>query len=302
MRILVALAIEAEFTPWRRFGDIHLCRVEPKKRRQNASGSENDPPALGSIIATAKIRGARVDFLLTGMGASNARCAIRDALVGPETGASDYQLCIAAGLSGALAPPIALAEIIVPETVASSPANQINADEPPRVPIACDPALLRQAETAGARRVKTQLTVDHLVCSAAEKSSFAPHADIIDMETYEILASAAAHKIPALSIRAISDCACDELPAGMEDLVDPFGHAKPAAALKMLATRPGAVGPLLRLGRASKDAAAKLAQFVRNYIEQISLQDQALTGPDAHGSQNSQSNHKKRDLQHTSAK
>jgi nucleoside phosphorylase len=292
MRILVALAIEAEFTPWRRFGDIHLCRVEPKKRRQAASNSENDPPALGSIIATAKIRGARVDFLLTGIGATNARCAIRDALAGLDSAASNYQLCIAAGLSGALAPTIALAEIIVPESVSSAAASPSGTG-----PISCDAALLRQAETAGARRVKTQLTVDHLVCSAAEKSSLAPMADIIDMETYEILAAAATHKIPVLAVRAISDCACDELPAGTESLVDQFGHAKPAAAIKMLATRPSALGPLMRLGRAGKDAAAKLAQFVRNYIEQISLQDQALPAPDGHSNQ---SNHKERDLQHTS--
>jgi len=297
MRILVALAIEAEFTPWRRFGDIHLCRVDPKKHRSVAASSpDGGPPGLGFIIATAKIRGARVDFLLTGMGASNARCAIRDALAGSDS-ASNYQLCIATGLSGALAPTIALAEIMVPESVASSAVIQKNGAPPTPAPIACDPTLLRQAVMAGARQVKTQLTVDHLVCSAAEKSSLAPRAEIIDMETYEILSSAAAHKIPALAIRAISDCACDELPAGMETLVDPFGHAKPVAALKMLATRPSALGPLMRLGRASKDAAAKLAQFVRNYIEQISLQDQALTDPSAHSNQ---SNHKKRDLQHTS--
>jgi nucleoside phosphorylase len=298
MRILVALAIEAEFTPWRRFGDIHLCRVEAKKRPAASSSPDGHPRALGSIIATAKIRGARVDFLLTGMGASNARCAIRDALAGIETAASNYQLCIASGLSGALAPTIALAEVVVPESVASIATTQTNASTPASVPIACDPALLRQAVMAGARQVKTQLTVDHVVCSVAEKSSLAPKADIIDMETYEILAAAAAHKIPALAIRGISDCACDELPTGMEALVDQFGHAKPVAALKMLATRPGTIGPLMRLGRASKDAAAKLAQFVRSYIEQISLQDQALTDPSAHGKQ---SNHKKRDLQHTSA-
>jgi len=255
MRILVALAIESEFAPWRRLDGIDLERV---KRANTASRA--------GIVATASIRNTQVDFLLTGMGAPNARRAIREALA-----SGTYQMCIAAGLSGGLVPTIASEEIIAPESIRNGSEEKA---------VRSDANLLLLAETSGARRVKTLLTADHIVYSAAEKSALAQRADIVDMESFEFTAAAAEAQVPFVAIRAISDDAAAELPSGLETLVDEFGHAKAGAALRMVATRPWTVRSLMRLGRTSKDASQKLAYFVRNYIEQISLQEQAFTTQD----------------------
>lgn len=260
MRILVGLAIEPEFAPWRRDPDI---RIADNGRTRAALRDVR-------LRASATIRGATVDFLVTGMGAANARRAIREALL-----RHDYQMCIAAGLSGALDATLDSGDIVVPESVRRT--------DDPSTAVSCDTHLIQQAQSSGARKVKTLLTVSHIVHNASEKTDLARSADIVDMESYEIVSAANDQNIPVVAIRAISDTAAENLPAGMETLVDEFGRAKPGEAIWSVAKRPWTLPSLIRLGQASKSAAANLARFLKSYLEIISVQDQMSAKRDLQG-------------------
>jgi adenosylhomocysteine nucleosidase len=257
MRILVAVAIEAEFAPWRRMGEVRVLR------------GERGTAGAGRVAGSAKWREAEVDFVVSGMGAGNAREAARKALE-----ASDYQMCISAGLSGALSRMLAAGEVVVAERVRRM-------DE--GTAVTCDAYLVEQAATSGARRVATSVTAGRIVHSATEKAELARLGEVVDMESYEVAAAAKERGIPVVVIRSISDTATDELPAGMETLVDEFGRAKVGAALWMVVKRPWTLRGLMRLGRDSKDAAEKLAYFVKGFIEQIAMQNEALAKSDLHG-------------------
>lgn len=260
MRILVALAIEGEFAPWRRMEEVRVVR---------GSRGERGAAGAGRVAGSARLREAEVDFVVSGMGAENAREATRKALA-----ENDYQFCISAGLSGALSRMLAAGEVVVAERVRRLDDGTA---------VKCDTYLVEQAATSGARRVATSVTAERIVHSAAEKAELGRLGEIVDMESYEVAAAAKERGIPMVVIRAISDTATEELPAGMETLVDEFGRARVGAALWMVVKRPWTLRGLMRLGRDSKDSSEKLAHFVKGFIEQIAMQNEALQKSDLHG-------------------
>ncbi len=79
-----------------------------------------------------------------------------------------------------------------------------------------DPSLLGAARRCGRGKVVegTGVTARHLISSPAEKRSLFDmfRADVVDMESYWIMAAAAECGIPCLVVRAISDGAADRVP------------------------------------------------------------------------------------------
>lgn len=237
MNILITYAVEAEFAPWRALRNLEKITV---------SGAEMHRAQVGS---------ATVDFVITGVGAENA-----GRLVGTFI-SKNYSFCIISGFAGALKPSVKLAAIVVPEEVQNHDTRQREI---------CDASLLSQASKNGATRITTMLTTDHVVNTAAEKSSLSAYAEAVDMESYAILHAANTKSVPAAVVRVISDSFDRDMPAELDTMVDPQGHVKIAGVFRYVAKHPLMVPALVRLGRDSKTAAEALTNFLESYINKLS--------------------------------
>ncbi len=238
MKILVTYAVEAEFAPWRA-----LCDVEEI--------------TVGGISAHGALIGnATVDFVPTGIGIANARRA------GEAVISSEFAFCITSGFAGALTAACGLGDVVVADR-----AQQFG--EPAKKDCVRD--LVAAAERAGAERIQTLLTADHLVTTANEKSLLSRFAQAVDMESFAILSVAHSRKVPAVAIRVISDAFDRDLPAEIDTLVDSAGNVKIGGVVRYVARHPLVVPALMRLGRESKTAADALANFLKVYIKNLSL-------------------------------
>jgi hypothetical protein len=112
-----------------------------------------------------------------------------------------------------------------------------------------------------------QITETHIVSEASAKASLAAFADFVDMEGYYVLQIVSGTTIPAISVRAISDTHEDDLPSGIEKIVDREGHVQTLPLLKLLLRRPSQIPALVDFGSKSKGAAVALADFLDRFLE-----------------------------------
>jgi adenosylhomocysteine nucleosidase len=236
MNILITYAVEAEFAPWRA---LNMEKV-----------------TVGNVILhRARIGQATADFVITGMGAENAR-RVAGALI-----SKTYSSCIISGFAGALKYSVKLGDIVASERVQHHTNHQIEI---------CDPDLLACASENGATRIATLLTSDHVVNTATEKNLLSAFADAVDMESFAILHAANKKKVPCAVVRVISDSFDRDMPAELDTIVDPQGHVKITGVVRFVAKHPLMVPALVRLGRDSKTAAEALAHFLESFINKLS--------------------------------
>ena len=258
MKVLVTFAVETEFAPWKKA--LSLCtRVEKSVAIYQSE--------IGSIT---------VDFVVTGMGAENAtRCA--ESLI-----CEPYDVVIAAGFAGALRTELSVGDIVVASAVQhqapdvqhqspEAPASGTNRPLDNPQTIISNTDLVALAAANGATIVETLLTVNKLAATSAEKSQLAPFANAADMESFAILSAARARAIPAVAIRVISDSLQQDLPAGVNTLVDEMGAVNVPGVAKYVVSHPLAVPAVVRLGRRSKSAAETLKRFLESYMRGLSL-------------------------------
>ena len=127
--------------------------------------------------------------------------------------------------------------------------------------------LLVLAKDAGAKVGLKQITETHIVLEASAKSALANFADFVDMEGYHILQIVSGTRIPAISVRAISDTRDTDLPPEIGKLVDHEGHVRTISLLKLVMKRPVRIPALLTFGAQSRAAAAGLADFLDRFLE-----------------------------------
>jgi adenosylhomocysteine nucleosidase len=238
MKVLVTYAVEAEFAPWRRLRDLE--KVE-----------------IGGIAANrAQVGRATVDFVATGIGATNAQ-RLAEAIVSKE-----YSFCILSGFAGALKATVKLGDVVVAEKVqhAGNGGTAI-----------CARNLVTRAAQDGAKSIPTLLTTDRVVNTAAEKKDLSPFAEAVDMESFSILGVARASNLPAVAIRVISDSFDQDLPVDIDSMVDGEGNVKIGGVARYVARHPLTLPALVRLGRDSKTAAEALAHFLEAYIKKLSF-------------------------------
>jgi adenosylhomocysteine nucleosidase len=238
MRILVTFAVDAEFAPWRRLRNLSAINV-------------------GDItLNRAQIGRAQTDFVVTGMGSENA-ARVADIVMNEP-----YSICIASGFAGALKQEHAVGSILTADAV-----QQIGKSKT----IQSSRRLVYSAQEDGAFRSKMFLTSDSVIRSADEKSKLAPFGDAVDMESFVILSSAAAHKISAIPIRVISDTSSRDLPIFLDTMVDDMGRVKVGGVIRSVVRHPIHLPALIRLGRDSKTAAEALAHFLEAFIKKLSF-------------------------------
>ncbi len=238
MRVLVTFAVEAEFAPWRRLRNLREVKV-------------------GEIpVYQAQIGRAQVDFVITGMGAENARRVVNAMMEQP------YAICIASGFAGALKPEHAIGSILVAEAV-----QQIGKART----VQSSRNLVLEAQRDGAFRAKMFLTSESVVRTAEEKAKLAPFADAVDMESFSILSYAHDHALAVVAIRVISDTTKRDMPIFLDAVVDEMGRVKIGGLVRKIVSHPIQLPALIRLGRDSRTAAQALANFLEAYIKKLSF-------------------------------
>jgi adenosylhomocysteine nucleosidase len=248
VKILLTFAVDAEFGPWRqrhkfetvKAGDLTLHRT--------------------------RIGEAEVNVLLTGVGPQLARDNVSKVFGEHAFERRLLDVCIAAGLAGALRGAQSVGDVVVPKMICSD--RQEHAGEFP-VRFKSDPDLLGIAVACGAKTVERCLTTGRIVRSSAEKSSLGAEAEIVEMESYEVLSEAGAWGARGIAIRAVSDEVNETLPIDFSKTITEEGDVSYWRVLREVAKHPGAMPGLIRFGRNSRDAARKLAEYLDRFLPAI---------------------------------
>jgi nucleoside phosphorylase len=251
MNVLVTFAVETEFAPWKKAQNLR-ARVES-----------------GVAVHQFDFGGVSADFVVTGVGAKNAtRCA--EILM-----REPYDAVIAAGFAGALRSELNAGDVIVATSVRhqspGSPASGSNRPLGNPQTIISNADLVALAAANGATIIETLVSVDKIAATTEEKSQIAPFTNAADMESFAILSAARARQIPAVAIRVISDSLHQDLPAGVNSLLNDSGAVNIPGVAKYVVSHPLAVPAVIRLGRRSKSAAETLQRFLESYVRGLSL-------------------------------
>jgi len=236
MKLLVAYALDPEFEPWRKRLRTEKIVVEDV------------------TLYRAEIGGARVDFVVTGMGREHAARTMTALVDIP------YDACIASGLAGSLKVECAAGDVVVAEAVSAGDGQEA---------ISGNARMIAEAARCGARQIVTLVSCERVVATAKEKAALASSGDAVDMESYAVLDAARRRSIPAVAIRAISDRHDQDMPLDFSNAVDERGQVAIGKVLLMAAGNPAKISALMQLGRDSKAAALALAEFLNAYLQAL---------------------------------
>jgi nucleoside phosphorylase len=245
VRILVTFAVDAEFAPWRKRNNF---KVVPRKFAGQDSSVN---------LYNAEVDGVAVDVLLTGIGWSPAATA---SMV-EELESRKPDVCISSGLAGALSSDFCHGEILAAARVLRSDAPQS---------LTTNLALMMAAVKSGATSVKTFVTNGVIVGDAKAKQAMSSLGDAVEMESFHVLSSVRTARIPSIAIRAVSDTVDQDLPMDFSEVVDRAGRVRWTKMARELGRHPGKIPSLIQFGRESRRAAEELADFLDQYIDDIS--------------------------------
>ncbi len=174
------------------------------------------------------------------------------ACVGPRAARLDERLAddepppslvVSAGACGALAPTLAVGDLVVPEAVVAG-GERLNLG---RVPgLAASGVLLTVVSVIDTPAAKARLWV--------ETGALA-----VDMESGPIVAWARRRGAAVAVVRGVSDTAREAVPADLAGLVEPGGRVRTAAALRAVLARPRAAADAIALGRGAAAALRSVA-------------------------------------------
>jgi adenosylhomocysteine nucleosidase len=245
LKILVTFAVEAEFLPWH--------------GRHAFAATAGD----GYTLQRAQVGEADVSVLLTGVGPGFANENVTRVCTEEACRGRRFDLCISAGLAGALRDAHLIGEVVVPRTIRSDQHGSTDGFGLKFIP---DSELVNSASDCGAKIVERCLTTSRVVRSAAEKSNLGVEAEVVEMESYEVLSEASAWGTRGIAIRAVSDTVDETLPIDFSKTITDQGEVSYWRVLGEAARHPGAVPGLIRLGRNSRSAAQRLATFLDAYV------------------------------------
>lgn len=246
MRVLVTFAIEAEFAPWRKLRRFRSIDYDGLRLWKTNAGD------------------AQITALLTGVGAQSAAQAM--GLMMKMADEDQYfDICISSGLAGALEANLWPGDVIAPQVIiAESQHADVEFDE-----LSVDPDLRRQALEGGAIAADCLLTTDQVLVKASQKGRCSSRAQIVDMESFDIVKEARAWGARSVVVRAISDSAQEDLPINFNQTLSKKHQISVARVILELAKHPLALPALLRFGRQSRRAAERLAKFLDGYVQLV---------------------------------
>jgi nucleoside phosphorylase len=200
-------------------------------------------------VERGRLAAEEVALAATGDGARNARAGV-DALLA----ASGAEALVVVGVSGALSPELATADLVVGSRITDEDGTTREADAA-RVAAATRATGGRAAVIVSARRIAD---------SADEKRRLARQAGsglaVVDLESAAYVAAAEARAIPWVVLRAVSDRADEDLPALLNRSLDSGGAVNRGRVLRGLLGDPGALTQLLALRKRVGRCAEVLAR------------------------------------------
>jgi adenosylhomocysteine nucleosidase len=212
--------------------------------------------AGGLTFQEGTVAGRRVAWVVSGAGTARASTACQLLIDGHRPG-----LVISAGFAGALDEHLTRGRVV-------SPMRASRIDH--------EPIDLTPATALALPQELTILTVDRVVCTAADKQALAAAtaADLVDMETWGVATVARAAGLACVSVRVVSDGAGEDLPREMTDLVQPQSTMRRfGAALRAVSRRPGAAVDMWRLWEQAVVDARTLADALERFVGQLPAGD-----------------------------
>jgi len=255
MQILVTFAVEAEFAPWRKRHDFSLVK-------------------LGDLTTyLTDIAGATIVVLLTGMGGTRAGSAtLGIQMHATETGRF-FDVCVSTGLAGALRPDIRAGEIVVARELRT---RAVRADLGKNV-ISCDEELIASARNCEAREVRSFYEEDHIVITAAEKAKLSFLADVVEMESFDVISQCLVWGTRGVAVRSISDTSENDLPFDLNLAVTGAGDVSLSRIVGQALRQPRSFPGLLRFGRQSHKAAESLGSFLDSFIPELAVRSETFS-------------------------
>jgi adenosylhomocysteine nucleosidase len=244
VKILVTFAVDAEFAAWRK-------RYEFRRVQRNFAGQDSS-----TKLYRAEADGIQLDVLLTGIGWSAASSAsMADEIVKERP-----DICISTGLAGALKPEYRHGDVLVAGRVVRSDTAES---------LGTSVALYVAAVKIGATAVNAFVTNGGIIGNARLKQAMSTLGDAIEMESFHVLSSVNDARIPCVVVRAISDTVEEDLPLNFAKVVDRAGHVRWAKMAGELGRHPQRIPSLIRFAGASRRAAEKLADFLDEFVEEM---------------------------------
>jgi adenosylhomocysteine nucleosidase len=195
---------------------------------------------------------------LSGMGPAAARRAAETLIsrCRPE-------LFVSMGFGGALVPGLAGGDVVLGETFwhYNPDTGKLTAGARPPAPLPL--TQLHQAlKAAGLTTVSASLVTTIRIIHKRDQGEplTALPQPVLDLETGVLAELAAAHKLPFLSLRAITDTAGEEIPEFLRNAGDPDAAVGARAAIRWLAKDFRRIQDLLRLWSSSRRAAQALSE------------------------------------------
>lgn len=255
MRILVTFAVEAEFAPWRKMR--HFSKVR-----------------LGDLTTyRATIANSAIVVLLTGIGGTHAGSkTLGIQMIAAETG-QFFDICVSTGLAGALQPEFKAGKIVV----ASQLRTRIVRADLGENAISCDEELVLLTEDCGAQRVQAFYEEDHIVIAADEKTRLSAFAEVVDMESFDVISESVVWGSRGVAVRAISDTSESDLPLDLNLAVTQAGEISVGQLLRQVLRQPASIPGLIRFGRHSRKAAESLGVFLDKFIHELAVRSEAFS-------------------------
>jgi adenosylhomocysteine nucleosidase len=209
-----------------------------------------EPTSLRTVVVEhGRLGGHEVALAATGDGARNARHGVAALLA--ATGA---QALVVIGVSGALSPELATADLVVASRVTD---EEGRVHEP-------DAESVAAATRATGGRAAVIMSARRIADSVDEKSRLARQAGgglaVVDLESASYVAAAEAAGIPWIVLRAVSDTSGEALPALLNRSLDAGGAVSRGRVLRGLLADPGALPHLLTLRKRVAECALVLAR------------------------------------------
>lgn len=254
----MTFAVDAEFAPWRKLRSFRYIDFDGLQLWRTDAGA------------------IQVTVLVTGIG-TEASAQAMGLMMKMADEDQHFDICISSGLAGALQEKLNPGDIIAPELII---AENKYADVQ-REKLMVDAELRKQAIEGGAVAADCLFTSDEVMVKAGVKRACSSRAQLVDMESFEIVKEAQAWGARSVVVRAISDKAEEDLPINFNVTLSKKHKVSTAKIVWELAKNPLALPALLRFAGQSRKAAEKLAKFLESYIQRMASDGRASRSREA---------------------
>jgi adenosylhomocysteine nucleosidase len=244
MRVLVTFAVDAEFAPWRKLRHFSSINYD------------------GLQLWRTKMANTEVIVLLTGVGSAAQAMGLMMNMADEDR---YFDVCISSGLAGALCDTLNVGDVIAPQSIIT---ERKRADLG-RGELKVDPDLRNLALRMGATRANCLFTADRLLLKASQKSAHASVAQLVDMESFDIVSEVNAWGARTVVVRAISDAASEDLPIDFSLTLSKKNEVSLGKVLLQVLKNPLAIPALVRFGKRSRYAAERLVKFLDEYVQVV---------------------------------